>query len=116
MVMTDANPALLRAAAPWTWTTSYLLLLSRTLANSADRSLSSQLVAVAGLGRPLPSHIKRKPMCRASSGARQEARTLCPVTTGDLLLRALNDLGDPPLRPLPDQVAQLLPDLYAPPR
>jgi hypothetical protein len=39
-----------------------------------------------------------------------------PVTTGDLLLRALTDTGEPPLRPLPDQVAQLLRDLEAPPR
>jgi HD domain len=38
------------------------------------------------------------------------------VTTGDLLLQALNDTGDLPLRPLPDQVTQLLQDLDAPPR
>ena len=38
------------------------------------------------------------------------------VTTADLLLRALNDAADPPLRPLPDRVAQLLRDLSAPPR
>jgi hypothetical protein len=36
--------------------------------------------------------------------------------TVDLLLRALTDPGEPPLRPLPDQVAQLLRDLDAPPR
>ncbi|NUP41790.1 MAG: HD domain-containing protein [Streptomyces sp.] len=33
-----------------------------------------------------------------------------------LLGRALHDRGDPPLRPLPDQVAQLLSDLDVPPR
>jgi hypothetical protein len=38
------------------------------------------------------------------------------VTTADLLLRALHDTGNPPLRPLPDRVAQLLQDLNAPPR
>jgi hypothetical protein len=38
------------------------------------------------------------------------------VTTGDALFRALRDAGDPPLRPLPDQAAQLLEDLEAPPR
>lgn len=38
------------------------------------------------------------------------------VTTADLLLRALHDVADPPLRPLPDRVAQLLRDLGAPPR
>lgn len=38
------------------------------------------------------------------------------MTTGDLLLQALSDTGDPPLRPLPGQVAQLLRDLDAPPR
>jgi hypothetical protein len=38
------------------------------------------------------------------------------VTTADLLLRALHDTTDPPLRPLPDRVAQLLWDLGAPPR
>ena len=38
------------------------------------------------------------------------------VTTGDLLLRALHDATDPPLRPLPDQAAQLLRDLQAAPR
>ena len=38
------------------------------------------------------------------------------VTTVDLLLRALRDTGDPPLRPLPDRVAELLRDLDAPPR
>jgi hypothetical protein len=36
--------------------------------------------------------------------------------TVDLLLRALTDPGEPPLRPLPDQVARLLRDLDAPPR
>ena len=36
--------------------------------------------------------------------------------TSDLLLRALHDTADPPLRPLPDRVAQLLRDLDAPPR
>ena len=38
------------------------------------------------------------------------------MTTGDLLLQALYDAEDPPLRTLPDQVAQLLQDLQAPPR
>jgi hypothetical protein len=38
------------------------------------------------------------------------------VTTGDLLLRALYDTADPPLRPLPDRVTQLLQELGAPPR
>lgn len=38
------------------------------------------------------------------------------MTNEDLLSRALNDIGEPPLRPLPDQVAQLLRDLDAPPR
>jgi hypothetical protein len=38
------------------------------------------------------------------------------VTTGDFLLKALYDAGDPPLRALPDQVARLLQDLHAPPR
>jgi hypothetical protein len=38
------------------------------------------------------------------------------VATSGLLLRALNDTGDPPMRPLPDQVARLLQDLDAPPR
>jgi hypothetical protein len=38
------------------------------------------------------------------------------VATSDLLLRALNDTGDPPMRPLPDQVPRLLQDLDAPPR
>jgi HD superfamily phosphohydrolase YqeK len=38
------------------------------------------------------------------------------VTAADLLLRALDDPADPPLRPLPDRVAQLLRDLGAPPR
>lgn len=38
------------------------------------------------------------------------------MTTGDLLFQALRDAGDPPLRPLPDQAAQLLQDLQAPPR
>jgi hypothetical protein len=38
------------------------------------------------------------------------------VTTAGLLLRALHDTGDPPLRPLPDRVAQLLWNLGAPPR
>src|SRR5215469_9454033 len=34
----------------------------------------------------------------------------------DLLSRALTDIAAPPLRPLPDQVAELLRDLDAPPR
>lgn len=38
------------------------------------------------------------------------------MTVSYLLLQALNDTGDLPLRPLPDQVAQLLRDLDAPPR
>ncbi len=38
------------------------------------------------------------------------------MTTADLLQRALDDTADPPLRPLPDRVAQLLRDLGAPPR
>jgi hypothetical protein len=38
------------------------------------------------------------------------------VTASGSLLRALNDTGDPPMRPLPDQVAQLLQELDAPPR
>lgn len=38
------------------------------------------------------------------------------MTTGDFLLRALYDTIDPPLRPLPDRVMQLLRDLGAPPR
>lgn len=38
------------------------------------------------------------------------------MTTADLLLRALDDPADPPLRPKPDRVAQLLRDLDAPPR
>ena len=38
------------------------------------------------------------------------------MTTADLLLRALQDTGNPPLRPLPDQVARLLRTLDAPPR
>ncbi|MEU6253487.1 HD domain-containing protein [Streptomyces sp. NPDC047043] len=38
------------------------------------------------------------------------------MTTVDPLQPALHDPGDPPLRPLPDQVARLLRDLDAPPR
>lgn len=38
------------------------------------------------------------------------------MATTDPLLSALHDPGDPPLRPLPDQVARLLRDLDAPPR
>ena len=38
------------------------------------------------------------------------------MTTADPLQRALDDPGDPPLRPLPPQVAELLRDLAAPPR
>jgi hypothetical protein len=38
------------------------------------------------------------------------------VTTGDLLLQALYDGADPPLRPLPERAARLLRDLQAPPR
>ncbi len=38
------------------------------------------------------------------------------VTTTDLLLRAMHDTTSPPLRPLPDRVAQLLGTLDAPPR
>lgn len=38
------------------------------------------------------------------------------TTTGELLLRALQDPGDPPLRPLPERAAQLLRELDAPPR
>ncbi|MFC9846355.1 HD domain-containing protein [Streptomyces sp. NPDC060223] len=39
------------------------------------------------------------------------------MTTPDpLLLRALHDSGEPPLRPLPDRVAELLESLDAPPR
>ncbi|MFD3840826.1 HD domain-containing protein [Streptomyces sp. NPDC058642] len=38
------------------------------------------------------------------------------MTRTDLLLRALQDPGDPPLRPLPDRAAELLRELDAPPR
>ncbi|MCX4974874.1 HD domain-containing protein [Streptomyces sp. NBC_00620] len=38
------------------------------------------------------------------------------MTPPDLLLRALHDTGNPPLRPLPDRVAELLRKLDAPPR
>jgi hypothetical protein len=38
------------------------------------------------------------------------------VTSADLLSHALYDAGDPPLRPLPDRVAELLRELDAPPR
>ncbi|MFF1681887.1 HD domain-containing protein [Streptomyces sp. NPDC058256] len=38
------------------------------------------------------------------------------MTPPDLLLRALHDAGNPPLRPLPDRVAELLRKLDAPPR
>ena len=38
------------------------------------------------------------------------------MTSGDALFQALRDAGDPPLRPLPEQAAQLLEDLEAPPR
>lgn len=38
------------------------------------------------------------------------------MTSPDLLLRALHDEGNPPLRPLPDRVAELLRKLDAPPR
>jgi hypothetical protein len=38
------------------------------------------------------------------------------VTPTDLLQRALDDPGDPPLRPLPDEAAKLLRELDAPPR
>lgn len=38
------------------------------------------------------------------------------MTTADLLLRALHDTADPPLRPLPDRVGRLLRNLDAPPR
>ncbi|GAA4563083.1 hypothetical protein GCM10023176_06270 [Micromonospora coerulea] len=36
--------------------------------------------------------------------------------TSDALRRALEEPGDPPLRPLPDEVAALLAALHAPPR
>ncbi|WP_406351887.1 HD domain-containing protein [Streptomyces sp. NBC_00658] len=38
------------------------------------------------------------------------------MTPPDLLLRALYDAGNPPLRPLPDRAAELLRKLDAPPR
>lgn len=38
------------------------------------------------------------------------------MAADDLLLRAFHDTVDPPLRPLPDRVMQLLRDLGAPPR
>lgn len=38
------------------------------------------------------------------------------MTSPDLLLRALHDAGNPPLRPLSDRVAELLRKLDAPPR
>ena len=49
-------------------------------------------------------------------GVPANARYPDVVTAGDHLLSALHDTAQPPLRPLPDTVAQLLRDLDAPPR